>query len=299
MIRSILFLLMGALAAGGGVFYLTRPTHDANWWALECEREDLQGRLALQKLRLEAKMGSQDGPESQVIREQVDRNAETLKALRQQVVDLKGEIAETRSAMLATRETHVRETRRLALGKEWAEFISKDGRMYEQVKVAAIDDGGVTLRHLHGSAKLRYTDLTEAQRQMFGIEQDTSMAAEEAEGRRTAAYHQWLENERRQADQRETLAMIASFRSKPTAPVKRVQPQVHLNPPPVTAADSKSSLRIGSLSSPARKLPTSNRIYTRSRNNTYFYSYGGGGGSCAPTYCRPYVTLPAKAFHAP
>jgi hypothetical protein len=279
MIRSIICVVLGALVAAGGVFWFTRDTHDEHWWALECEREDLQGKLELARIRLDARTGPDD-PRLVNAREAAGKGASRLSGLREKVVELKSMIARSEEAFAQLQENRVSETRRLALGKEWTEFSSRDGRRYEQVKVAAIDDGGVTLRHLHGATKLRYADLTEEQRLLFALDREASDLAEVAEKKQAEAYHSWVRREEEGAELRERTALAIAFLSKPVAERRRTLPQQKSAAPEVRS----SPLKIGSLDEPPRKLATSGRIFSRPRNNRYFYTYPNGGGGNSSGY---------------
>lgn len=285
MIRSLCCLVFGAMIAAGGYFYATRDTHDSDWWAGECEREELKGRLEIFRVRVEA---MNHGPDESRIKAAQEASAvlgERLSKLRTQSETLRVSIVGTLGELAILEGKRVNETRRQALGAEWGRFTSNDGRNYENAKVVAIDDGGVTLRHLHGSAKVRFADLTDEQRAIFGLDEKSSVAAEAEERKSVSAYHEWVESEERDTAIREAGALANVFLAKRAAPQKKtIRKETGVWMPLAASAETKSTLRIGTLDAPARKLATSDRIYSRPRNNIYFYQYSNGGGQCSPGY---------------
>ena len=285
MIRSLCCLVFGALIAAGGYLYLSRDTHDGDWWAGECEREELKGRLEIFQIRLQAMTNGPDESRIQTARETSAVLGERLSKLRTQSETLRVSIAGTLGELTVLEDKRVNETRRLALGREWGRFTPNDGRTYENAKVVAIDDGGVTLRHLHGSAKVRFADLTEEQRAIFGLEKESSIAAEAEERKSISAYHEWVEGEERDAEIRKAAAIADVFLAKRAAPQKKtIRKDTGVWMPLAASVENKSPLKIGTLDAPARKLTTSDRIYSRPRNNIYFYRYSNGGGQCSPGY---------------
>ncbi|MGJ8642527.1 MAG: hypothetical protein ACSHX9_03890 [Luteolibacter sp.] len=62
------------------------------------------------------------------------------------------------------------ERRAAAIGQEMENFTGADGRIYKDVRITRINDGGISIRHSTGTARLRYGDLTPSQRMQYGID---------------------------------------------------------------------------------------------------------------------------------
>ncbi|HSP44202.1 MAG TPA: hypothetical protein VLO11_15105 [Luteolibacter sp.] len=86
-------------------------------------------------------------------------------------------------------------SRRTAIGTEFARITSRNGRVFEDVKITGVDDGGVRIRHRSGAATLRYADLTDGQRVTFGMDEKLAQVAEQRERSESQAWHSWVENE--------------------------------------------------------------------------------------------------------
>ncbi|MDE0836801.1 MAG: hypothetical protein OSA84_10665 [Akkermansiaceae bacterium] len=78
----------------------------------------------------------------------------------------------------------VEERRGIALSEKMDRFETMKGRVYEDVRITAIDAGGVSLSHSSGTARLRYGDLSPQQRRNFGM--DATAAAETYRNERLA-----------------------------------------------------------------------------------------------------------------
>ncbi|MEP2777666.1 MAG: hypothetical protein ABJQ29_09150 [Luteolibacter sp.] len=66
--------------------------------------------------------------------------------------------------------------RAAAIGTEIESFTGADGKVYRDVRITRIDDGGISIRHASGTARLRYGDLTSAQRQHYGLDREDALA---------------------------------------------------------------------------------------------------------------------------
>jgi hypothetical protein len=108
---------------------------------------------------------------------------------------LGGELASLEREWIDFQEVTIRDQRRRATGRTFTTLQLASGREFQQASVAAIDDGGVTIRHANGSAKLRYADLDAGQQVFFGLEADTAHAAELRESRSAIAYERGMEQQ--------------------------------------------------------------------------------------------------------
>ncbi|MDP4625597.1 MAG: hypothetical protein NWT08_10730 [Akkermansiaceae bacterium] len=67
------------------------------------------------------------------------------------------------------------ERRAAAIGAEMENFTGADGRIYKDVRITRIDDGGISIRHSTGTARLRYGDLTPSQRLQYGLDHEDAL----------------------------------------------------------------------------------------------------------------------------
>jgi len=136
----------------------------------------------------------------------------------------------------------VEERRAEAMGKKFQSFETMKGRIYEDVKITEINDGGISFTHAAGAARLRFEDLSPEQRRYFGITEDAAVEFYRKEREARLAYEKRVKEAevarrkaaeeeaevRRVADEQAAQARAErsealSFRNIPTLPeVKRV-----------------------------------------------------------------------------
>lgn len=87
----------------------------------------------------------------------------------------------------------VEERRAAALSKRMERFETMKGRIYEDVRITAIDAGGVSLSHSAGTARLRYDDLSPQQRRYFGLDEAAAAEVYRKERAARAAYEKRVE----------------------------------------------------------------------------------------------------------
>ncbi len=161
----------------------------------------------------------------------------------------------------------MRDRRDLAIGLETERLVVRDGRSFDKVRIVSVDDGGVSIRHEQGAARLRYADLTPEQQAKFGMDAALAAAAEKRERQEIAAYDQWHEAETAKSGQTERRGAALAARRRTSAAADRG---------PASAPDD--SRRTGALSQPARTFG-SGSIYGSSRyrssrptyRNAYYY----------------------------
>lgn len=130
-----------------------------------------------------------------------------LGILREKQKSLTEDLASLESQWTEFRATTLRAHRQRMIGLEFPEFSSVSGKKYQAVKVASIDDAGVTIRHLEGAARLRFADLDAKQRWMFGLEEDLAATAQADEAVNSAEYDRWVDAQMassRDTEQRQT-----------------------------------------------------------------------------------------------
>ncbi|WP_411828063.1 cell envelope integrity protein TolA [Luteolibacter sp. AS25] len=175
-------------------------------------------------------------------------------------------------------ETH----RQTALGSEMPQFQRADGRIFNDVRITAIDDGGISIRHASGTARLRYADLTSAQRELYGISKSDAQATYQQENERRAAYERAVdikEEERAlrtelEAEELRKEALIAEKEAIENAKSAPVEEKTTSTIPEFPKLDASSA--IGS------------RIYKTYHYNRspYRYSYFPYSGYYRPSYFR-------------
>ena len=166
----------------------------AAWWQGEQERIGLGQQLELKNFRFEQAC-SDDLENLERLRQAAKETASMLDSLRQRRVSLGGEVESLERNRVAFRESMIRAQRQRATGKTFEALNLVSGRKFHDVSVASIDDAGVTIRHVNGSARLRFADLDAKQREFFGLEADLALVAEEKESRDAAAYGRWIDQQ--------------------------------------------------------------------------------------------------------
>lgn len=80
-----------------------------------------------------------------------------------------------------TAQMSVAERRVGAIGMKLDRFETVKGRAYFEVLITAINDGGISIRHASGTARLSPEDLREEQKSYFGIDVETAKAVHRQE----------------------------------------------------------------------------------------------------------------------
>lgn len=84
--------------------------------------------------------------------------------------------------------TSTEKKRNAAIGSQMETFRSADGKTFHNVRITRIDDGGVSILHATGTARLRYENLSENHRLHFGLTQEDSLLTYQREAERKATY---------------------------------------------------------------------------------------------------------------
>jgi hypothetical protein len=106
----------------------------------------------------------------------------------------------------------IEERRAEAMGKQLDQFVTMAGRVYRDVKITKISDGGISFSHADGAARLMFGDLGPEQRRYFGINGEDASAVYAREMRARAAYEK--EVEKREKARRELAAKEAADRAE-------------------------------------------------------------------------------------
>lgn len=274
----------------------SKPSADARWIELEGTRIEYAHKVELAKLKLERQEASRPAADGTGI--------EDVEALRTQVTQLKAlkdslqtNLTNAEITALDRYRTHVETVRAKAVGKEYPTFQTAGGRTYENAKVAAVTDDGVKLVHASGIARLNSSDLSEAQRALFGLDEAFESAAQDRRNDQELAYHRWVDRQlaaeapkreaeiTRKTDAAEALAKIAAIQP-------RVTTQANLSPlqRPATSVSDSPKYRVRSRRTynyyPAAtyyRPSYSYQIYSTPRSAPSISLPGSG-------YCRPIIT---------
>lgn len=250
-------------------------------WELEQSRIELQESLKLAEYRLETRGGGRV-EELNTLTKALAGFSTKKQALQNQRADLARDVATLEQDTVEIELAWIQRQRTKSRGATFAKFTTKDGRVLENASVTMIDDGGVSIRHDHGAAKLRFNDLTPAQQEQFGLLESRADAAVSRELMASAAYEkhvdQHLQSAREQEQERarqETQALARNARStRPSSPPASLEAAVSDNP----------------LHQPATRFGSrywSGYSYSRDRGNNYRYFYSTGRSS-TPYYRRDY-----------
>lgn len=159
------------------------------------------------------------------------------------------------SVAFADVETHRAE----ALGKPMASFRTMEGRVYHDVVITKINEGGVSFKHTDGAARLRFSELSPGQRKYFGIEKEEAAEFYRKEAERQTAYEKLV------AKQEQKRRILAETRAKEREDAKRI----------TSAAEAKRI--VNAPQQPEATIPpypTIQRVDTRVRSSrSYGFSY--------------------------
>jgi hypothetical protein len=100
----------------------------------------------------------------------------------------KGLISQSRDA-----PDSIVERRAEAMGSEHKRFETMRGRVYRDMRITEINDGGISFTHADGAGRLRYEDLSPQQRRYFGIAEDPAAEIYRKEREARLAYEKKVE----------------------------------------------------------------------------------------------------------
>lgn len=169
---------------------------ESRLWEAELTQLELQQKLELARYRLElAKPIQQVFDECKEWEARLDSGAAQLAKLRLQRQTLQHQVAEGNERLTNLQRDAIQARRALMAGRNQEFLALDDGRTFEQASVVSIDDAGVSIRHRHGSIRLGIDSLSEREREVYGIERGSAIAAVERERQQAAAYGKWIDLE--------------------------------------------------------------------------------------------------------
>ncbi|RYD21682.1 MAG: hypothetical protein EOP88_10490 [Verrucomicrobiaceae bacterium] len=220
---------------------------DSAWWQGEEERIGLENDLQLKTFRYD-QVYTDDVNQLDALNESNETSGARLTTLRAQRMELAASVISLESQRGEIRRTAILGQRERAKGGTFEELTVLSGKTFRAVTVSGIDDAGVTIRHEHGSAKLRFDDLTADQKHIFGLEEDLAVAAEGQEKQDAVAYERWVSNqmvavkadEQKSADEARERELNADRQRAFAAAAAASRTQVSTNTSPL-ARESRSS----------------------------------------------------------
>jgi hypothetical protein len=254
---------------------------EAAFWKNEREITELTHRAELAGYRLDL---LQKGGAAEL-----EKAKRTLSDLEARITYLKSEHANLTHAVgnLDLRNqkliARARESRRqTAMGMGFATFQTRNGRVYHDVRISEITDSGVKIRHGDGAVGLRYNDLTDDQRRIFGLEEAEALAAEERERREALAYEKKLDL------QLEAIRKVRKAAAESEARSSAREREA------LAALASRPDTEVRPLAQPARPVGSGSlyRSFT-SRSPTYRYVY------YSPPSSVSYFSTPRSRSNAP
>jgi hypothetical protein len=148
---------------------------------LEPERIELRHKLELLEFRHSSKDQSDKLAELRQLGARADEHRKTISALRSERDELLAELKDSDQRIKEEVAMLRNQAQKRALNQSFAAIETRQGRIFNDVKVINVSDLGVQIHHRDGTARLGYDDLTDAQRSIFAIEADASLAARETE----------------------------------------------------------------------------------------------------------------------
>ena len=215
----------GILALTVAVFFSVscqRDENQAEWWQGEQERIALSHQVELKEYRFSKNQVS--GHEEMVkMRLLIKTNMDLIRNLNQQRITLKDEVGLLESEFASFKQSAIPRQRDRALGQTFETMVLPSGRTFMQVKVAAINDAGVTIRHAEGSARIKFSDLNSEQQAFFGLEMDLAVAAEKKEFESAVDYERAVDSQLAAMKGREKLNTETAQRKDQSLQARRAQ----------------------------------------------------------------------------
>lgn len=175
-----------------------REGGDSVWWGNQKTIIELEQRIELARYRLE--MRNPAAATGSLPAKDLSKEIASL-TLRQRQVS--AEIKNLRDGWVGFRAETLQRRRAAAMAEVTGNFHLPDGRVLQDARITKIDDGGVSVSHETGAARLRIDDLDESQRAFFGLDADLAEIAYSRELDQRNAYERW-HDERQNANEEES-----------------------------------------------------------------------------------------------
>lgn len=206
---------------GGGCCRRSAVTAlDLDWRRLEADRIQLAQRVALLRVRLE-KIEAREKELAQLVSDSA-HSSERLGLLLERADELRAGIEAESERLAQLREQRLQGNREASLGRAFEVFQGPGGRAYQDVVITRVSDIGIEFRHASGSARLTAAELTDGQREAFGLKSELSGEALAAERRTAQSYASWVERKLAQIATQEFSGERFAAAESPQALVKPV-----------------------------------------------------------------------------
>ncbi len=237
---------------------------NAEHWELERETIELTHRLKLAEYRLGGGRTG-DAGDPALIRNMLSEQDLAKQELMCSRTDLTAQIDNLEHLLGEIASADIRKRRQDAVGVKFETLTLADGRVLKNVKISAVEDGGVAIRHDDGAARLGFENLTPAQRDSFGLDEVSALAARERESREALAYERQIDGELEVLRGKQELAAAEQRRREDDRASRTLM------------ARNTTEPRVSALAKPATSVggrSWSSRSYYRSYRPTYSYVYG-------------------------
>lgn len=242
------------------------------YWDTEREVVELTQKLKLAEYRL-GLMPNREVVDAGAVMDNARKLDRRLSELRADQASLVDEIKDLEIRKSELVQTAIRNIRAKAHGRKFGTFATTDGRTFEDVMITGVDDGGIALRHAHGTARLRYSDLSLEQREEFGLEEKSALAAEDRERREAVAYEQRMDEELGAMREKEEREAAIAKRSEDARVSRSLMARNNASPKPESPL-SKPATTVGSGSYYRNTYGTTYRTYRPRYRYVYYYSAG-------------------------
>ena len=190
-----------------------REGGDSVWWENQRTIIELEQRIELARYRLEMRSPAAEGGASAVDAVPAKVLSEEIASMTMRKKQVAAETEDLRDGWEGFRAETLHRRRSATMGELTGDFHLPDGRVLRESRVTKIDDGGVSISHETGAARLRIDDLDESQRAYFGLDAELAEIAYAQEREQRIAYERWHE-ERQSANEEESRKLAEARREE-------------------------------------------------------------------------------------
>ncbi|MCU0796933.1 MAG: hypothetical protein MUF31_13480 [Akkermansiaceae bacterium] len=183
---SAVVLFLGACRGG------SNARLEAECWALEGEKAELEAKIEILEMRLSA--SDKDLAQRKTVMAADRRTREELAMLEVTVERLREDVPRLETTLQETISQALSDRRAAQAGREFASLRSGQGREFTEVKVIRVTEAGIEFHHSSGIARLTADDLTVEQHEEFGIDMGESQRAVASEIAATREYHRRVDH---------------------------------------------------------------------------------------------------------
>lgn len=190
-----------------------REGGDSVWWENQRTIIELEQRIELARYRLEMKSPAEEGGASDTVAVPAKVLAEEIASMTLRKHQVTAEINDLRDGWAGFRAETLHRRRVATTAELNGDFHLPDGRVLQDARITKIDDGGVSISHETGTARLRIDDLDVSQRAYFGLDAELAEIAHAQEREQRIAYERW-HKERQSANEEESRKLAEARRQE-------------------------------------------------------------------------------------